>query len=388
MEHSGAVNRRQLLTDLAVVDWANRADRLGDPNLLRLENLDTDIAPHAAVLAATRDALERDASNSYLPFIGNAGLRKAVVAHVGKLCGREYDWDRQCVITAGGLNGILNALLAITDPGDSVLLTDPTYVGLINRVRLAGCEPVFLPLSCGSGSWAVDSAGLQRLERPVKCALLMNPAMLSGAVFTRADWQCVADFCAAQNAWLIYDAAMERILYDGTPYVHPAAIAGLAERTISVGSLSKEFRMIGWRVGWVVGPEPIMRNIAAVCVANVVTPVGIAAAAARTALELPADDFARALAEWQARRDALVAGFPADSGLTLPTGGWSLLQDISRFGLTSAVAAERLFGASIAVTPMAGWGSSRADRYVRYAFSNEPVSRLLEVGKRAKAALS
>ena len=115
------------------------ADAERDPELLRLENLDTDIRPHAAALAATRVVVDDDSANSYLPFPGHERLPRAVADHVARGA-REIDW-RRTLITAGGLNGILNEVLAALEPGDEVVLTDPVYVGLLNRVRVAVAFP-------------------------------------------------------------------------------------------------------------------------------------------------------------------------------------------------------------------------------------------------------
>ena len=107
-------------------------------DFLRLENLDTDIPPDAEAIARTRSAAGEDAANSYLPFVGQDRLRLAAARHVSAMSGVAYDGLRNCVIASGGLSGILNALLATIDVGDEVVVTDPTYVGLLNRIRLAG----------------------------------------------------------------------------------------------------------------------------------------------------------------------------------------------------------------------------------------------------------
>ena len=253
--------------------------------MLRLENLDTDLRPPAAALEATRRAVDEDDANSYLPFLGADVLRRTAAAHVGALAGLEYDWRRSCLITAGGLSGILTTLLALLEPGDAVVTTDPIYVGLLNRIRIAGGAPLLVPYRPELGGWRLDVDALRAArERRPRVVLMMSPSMPSGAVLTRAEWQAVADLCRATDAWLLYDAAMERILYDGAPYLHPASLPGMAERTITVGAVSKEQRMIGWRVGWVVGPPDIVDDIGLVSISNVVCRVGIAQAAAAAAL--------------------------------------------------------------------------------------------------------
>ncbi len=180
---------------------------------------------------------------------------------------------------------------------------------------------------------------------------------------------------------------MERILFDGIEHIHPAALPGMAERTITVGAVSKEYRMIGWRVGWIVAPVSIIDDIGLVNISNVVCPVGIAQDAATRALHTPDSDIAAATAEWQSRRDIILQeldGLP----VVKPEGGWSLLMDVSPFGLTSGEASERLLERSqIAATAMAGWGSERSENFIRFVFSNEPISRLRGLRERVEAAL-
>ena len=132
-----SVSRLQHLTPIGVELMGALADRLNDPAVLRLENLDTDLRPPASAIEFTRRAIDDDAANSYLPFLGSDMLRRAAADLVGRQSGQPYEWETECIITAGGLSGTLNALLATLEPGDEVLMTDPTYCGFINRVRLA-----------------------------------------------------------------------------------------------------------------------------------------------------------------------------------------------------------------------------------------------------------
>ena len=110
-------------------------------------------------IEATRAAAERDDANSYLPFLGTDELRQAVVARLEADTGIAYDWRSQCVISAGGLSGILNALLAMLEPSDEVIISDPAYAGLINRIRLAGGVPRLVPLRVVVGGWRLDLEG-------------------------------------------------------------------------------------------------------------------------------------------------------------------------------------------------------------------------------------
>jgi aspartate/methionine/tyrosine aminotransferase len=363
------------------------ADAAGRRDLLRFENLDTDVPPPKVAVRITAEAARNDDDNSYLPFVGRAGLRRAVAQHVGKLAGIAYD-ESQVLISAGGLSGILNVLLALVDTGDEVVLTDPTYSGLINRVRLAGGVPRLAPLVPAPEGWTLDRDALRRaVSGRTRLLLLMSPAMPSGAVLERDDWRAVAEVADAANLILVYDAAMEHILYDGRRPVHPAAIDGLAERTITVGAASKELRMIGWRVGWIVAPRPFIPDLALVNLSNVVVPVGIAQRAVAAALALPEDDVRSAVAEWERRRDALLdelAGLP----VVKPGGGWSMLLHTAALGLSGAEASRQLFErASVATTPMDGWGERHGAGWLRFVFANEPVERIRGCGQCIRAAL-
>lgn len=375
------------IAPLGVDSVGNRADSADDPALLRLENLDTDIPPPAAALDATRAAITLDSANSYLPFLGSNDLRREAANHVSRASGVSYTWRDSCLITAGGMNGILNTLLATVGPGDEVITADPIYVGILNRIRLAGAEPRFVPYRATPEGCRLDLDALKAAVTPrTRAVVMVSPSMPTGAVLHRAEWEAVAEICRSTQSWLIYDAAMERILYDHSPHIHPASLPGMAERTITIGTASKEFRMIGWRVGWVVGPPEILRAIGSVSFANTVCPVGIAQAGVAAAFHEPEENFRAIVAEWQARRDTLLSEL-ADWPIIRPAGGWSLLLDVSQLHLESRAASDLLLAKSkIAATPMIHWGSPTADRYVRLVFSNEPASRLTGIATRLHTA--
>jgi N-succinyldiaminopimelate aminotransferase len=383
-----SVSRLDYITKIGVEQMGDLADSLRDPDVLRLENLDTDLRPPQSALDFTKQAIDDDDANSYLPFFGLDSMRQAAARLVGRQSGQEYDWRTECVISAGGLAGILNVLLATLEPGDEVLMTDPIYVGLINRVRLAGGVPRFVPLIPSAQGWRLDTGALSRIDPgPVKAALLMSPAMPTGAVLTRDEWHALVDFCRRADCWLIDDSAMERILFDGRPVIHPASFPGMSERVITVGSASKEYRMIGWRVGWVVGPAAIVADVARVSITNVVCQTGIAMGAVATAIDDPDDGIQASVAEWQRRCDTLLDEL-ADFTVIPPHGGWSFLVDVAPLGLDGPAASRRLLErGKIAATPMVNWGSERSGRYVRLVYANEPVERLRGAGRRFRDAL-
>lgn len=382
------VSRIADIPGIGVDKIGNAADAIASKEMLRLENLDTDIAPPKAAVEATLAAIKRDAANSYLPFLGIHALRQAAASRVSATTGVEYDPVSQCIISAGGLSGILNALLAIIEPGDEVIITDPAYAGLINRIRLAGGVPKLVPLIVTIDGWRLDLEALaDAVSDKVRVILTMSPSMPSGIVHTEDEWKAICLAADTADAWIVHDAAMERILFTGLPVIHPASFEGMADRVISVGSVSKEYRMIGWRVGWIVGPKKIMKDIGLVSLTNVVCQVGIGMPGAAAALITKDDGIAAATAEWQARRNCILAemeGLPVVS----PDGGWSLLVDTVALGMSPDDASQKLFqNGAIAATPMTGWGDeTSAGRYLRFVFANEPVSRLSGLRERIRTA--
>ncbi len=388
MRGRNRVKRLDRVPPIGVDAMGAQADAADDPTILRLENLDTDLRPPNSAIEATRQAMDDDAANSYLPFLGQAVLREAVTTHLERLAGHVYHPESECIVTAGGLNGVMVTLNALIDPGDEVVVTDPTYIGMLNRIRIAGGEPVQVPFRWVDHAWQLD---LDRLSAAIsaktRALFIMNPSMPSGACLSDEAWTLIAELCRTHDLWLIYNAAMERILYDNTSYRHPAALEGMRERTITIGSASKELRMIGWRVGWVVGPEAPMRDIGLVSISDVVVPVGIAQSAVAAALAEPAGDVLDAVATWEARRNLIVReleGLP----IRKPAGSWSMLLDAGALGMTGAEASGRLFELGrVAATPMDNWGETHGAQYVRLVFSNEPVERLAGIGERFRRSL-
>lgn len=383
MPRQTRVSRLKQVPGIGVDRMGNAADAAHDSEILRLENLDTDIAPPSIAIEVTRRGVGVDENNSYLPFLGQDSLRQAATQRVSRVAGVEYEWRSECIITAGGMSGIFNCLLAMLEPGDEVIVTDPTYAGIINRIRLAGGITRFVPLISSSHGWRLDLHALEKAASAKTKMILISPGMPTGHVLTQEEWESIARITIKTDAWLLYDAAMERILYDQRPLIHPASFSHMKERTITVGAASKELRMIGWRVGWVVGPQVMMDDIALVSISNVVCQTGICMEGVAAGLNAQDDGLKIAIGIWQERRDVLLREL---EGLPVipPHGGWSLLLDATALGMTSTELTERLFKeAKIATTPMTGWGENAA-KYVRFVFSNEPKERLVGIGDKIK----
>ena len=359
-----------------------------NPDVLRLENLDTDIPPPEEAMEATRAAIGEDEANSWLPFTGRDDLKEAVAAYIERRGGPRYDGRREIVITSGEGDGMLDALFCLTDPGDEVVLTDPTYAGMVNRVRLVGAVPRLVPLQVREGEWRLD---LELLRAAVtdrtRVLFISSPSLPSGWVANDDEWEAVASICRERELWLLYLAWFESVLFDERPVRHPASLPEMRDRTVTVSGPSLEQRMIAWRIGWIVAPGRLANDVSRVQIYNGLVPSGFAQIGTRVALGLPDDHLHAANAECQRRRDQTLRqleGLPA----VRPAGTWSLLLDVATLGFDCAEVSDRLLEQKVAATPMRGWGGDVAERHVRFVFSNEPVERLALLGDRLRAALA
>ncbi|MDQ3778359.1 MAG: pyridoxal phosphate-dependent aminotransferase [Actinomycetota bacterium] len=358
-----------------------------DPEVLRMENLDTDIPPPDAAMAATRAAIGDDEANSWLPFTGRDDLKEAVASYIERRGGPRYDGTREIVITSGEGDAMLDALFCLTDPGDEVVLTDPTYAGMLNRVRLVGAVPRLVALHVADGEWRLDLDLLRAaVTERTRVLFISSPSLPTGWVASDEEWEAVVTLCRERNVWLLYLAWFESVLFDGRSPVHPASFAEMRDRTVTVSGPSLEQRMIAWRVGWVVAPRELVSDVSRVQIYNGLVPSGFAQIGTRVALGLPDDHLHAANAEFQRRRDETLRqlrGLP----VVRPAGTWSLLLDVAALGRDCVDVSDRLLEQKVAATPMRGWGGQVADRYVRFVFSNEPVQRLELLGDRVRAAL-
>jgi N-succinyldiaminopimelate aminotransferase len=359
-----------------------------DPDVLRLENLDTDIPPPEEAMEATRAAIGEDEANSWLPFTGRDDLKEAVAAYIVRRGGPQYDGRREIVITSGEGDAMLDALFCLTDPGDEVVLTDPTYAGMVNRVRLVGAVPRLVPLQVREGEWRLDLDLLRAaVTDRTRVLFISSPSLPTGWVANDDEWEAVASICRERDLWLLYLAWFESVLFDERPVRHPASLPEMRDRTVTVSGPSLEQRMIAWRIGWVVAPGRLANDVSRVQIYNGLVPSGFAQIGTRVALGLPDDHLHEANAECQRRRDETLRqldGLPA----VRPAGTWSLLLDVATLGYDCAEVSDRLLEQKVAATPMRGWGGDVAERHVRFVFSNEPVERLALLGDRLRAALA
>jgi N-succinyldiaminopimelate aminotransferase len=258
-----------------------------DPDVLRMENLDTDVPPPTEAVEATRAAVGTDDANSWLPFTGRDDLKDAVAAFIERRGGPRYDGRREIVITCGEGDAMVDALFCLTDPGDEVVLTDPTYAGMLNRVRLVGAVPRLVPLYVDDGEWRLDLDALRAaVTERTRVVFVNNASFPSGWVASEDEWGAVASICGDQDVRLLYWAGFEGVLFDGRTVQHPAALEGMRDRTVTIGSPTLEQRMIAWRIGWIVAPGGLVDDVSRVHIYNGLVPSGFNQIGTRVALSL------------------------------------------------------------------------------------------------------
>lgn len=375
------------MTRMTMADMADAAD--ARPDAFRLENADSYLVPPDHVLEATRAAVGDDDHNSYLPLRGLAEMRKAVALRFREDFGLEYDPDGEIVISSGAGESLLNALLATIDPGDRVLLTNPTYSGMAQRVRLAGGQQVFCDLRRRDDRWSVELEHLREAARGCRAVLIASPCMPTGTVFTAEETDFLASVAEENDAVLIFNGHAERVVFDGRRVVHPATLPRLRERTIAIGCVSKDYGMPGWRIGWAAAPRRLARALEDTHIFNGIMPSGFAQAGAAAALAGPQGWQRELVATLERNRDALLEELESAPGVSaVPCeGGYYLLANVEGTGLNGVRFCERALAEhDVALTPMQGWGSDDFGAYeVRFIFTNEPEERLREAGRRVAA---
>lgn len=360
----------------------------GDPDILRLENLDIDLPLPPGVVEATREATGKDEYNGFIPFSGRTDFKEAVADHVERRSGVRYDPGSEIVIPPGDAGILLDVLLATTDPGDEVIVTDPTYAGIINRIRLAGGVPRFVPHVVEDGVWRLDLDALPAaVNERTRALMVMGTSFPTGAVLNQAEWEAITGIARERDIHIIYWALMEGFVFGGRPIIHPASFPEMRDRVITVGSVTCEFRMIGWRVGWVVADAETADACGVVHLYNGLLASPFSQAGAAVALRAPQEDFDAQVRELERRADVMMRqleGLPA----VRPEGGWSLLLDAEQMGMDPREASDRLLQHKVAATPMTVWGETVAPRHIRLVFSNEPAERIELLGDRLRRALT
>jgi N-succinyldiaminopimelate aminotransferase len=206
------------------------------------------------VVARAAEALI-SGSNQYAPMPGLPELRRAVADHYRAHQGLEVD-PATVVVTSGATEALAAALMALIEPGDEVLLFQPLYDAYLPLVLRAGGVPRFVRLT--PPDWRITEAALAAAFTPrTKLVVFNNPHNPTSRVFGEDELGLLAQACVANNSIALTDEVWEHVVFDGRRHVPLSSLAGMAERTVKVGSAGKIFSLTGWKVGWVVAPPDL-----------------------------------------------------------------------------------------------------------------------------------
>jgi N-succinyldiaminopimelate aminotransferase len=258
------------------------------------------------------------ADDQYPPGPGRPELREAIAAHVQRFRGLAYAPADEVLVTAGATEALTAALLALLDPGDEVVLFEPMYDSYAAGVAMAGgvTRPVPLhPPADGQGRWTFDAEELRAAVTPRTKLLLVNtPHNPTGKVFTREELATLAALAISSDLLVLTDEVYEHLVFDGTRHISMAALPGMRERTLVVGSAGKTFNVTGWKIGWICGPPPLVTAVRTAKQFLTYVNGGPFQPAVAAGLALPDAYFAGVARDLQYRRDVLVQGL-ADAGL-------------------------------------------------------------------------
>jgi aminotransferase len=321
----------------------------------------------------------------YTSNYGTIELRRALAHHLERLYGLKYDPTEEILITVGASEALDMAVRATLDPGDEVILHEPSYVSYRPAVIFAGGVPVGVNTTLAE-DFAIDPAKIEAAITPRTKAILLNyPCNPTGAVLP-ADVQDEIARIAVRHDLLVYsDEIYDRLVYGGYQMRSMAALPGMRRRTILMGGFSKAYAMTGWRIGYVCAPSEILEGILKVHQYMIMSAATVAQDAALEALKTGEPDVARMLAHYDRRRRIIVDGFN-EIGLTTfePRGAFYAFPQITSTGLTSDQFAEQLIREeSVAVVPGTAFGAA-GEGHVRccYATSEAEIKEaLVRIGR-------
>jgi aspartate aminotransferase len=348
----------------------------------------------------------------YTPASGIPELKAAIVKRALALQGLLYE-PKQAVVSCGAKHVIANALFALVDSGDEVLIPAPFWVSYPSMVRLAGGSPRILYPDGTVVDWDPDAARLPAPETGFKITpaalegaltprtkvmILNAPSNPTGCVYSGDELRALADVLKRHpNVWVISDEIYDALVYTGRARSIAHVAPELADRIIVVNGVSKTFAMTGWRIGWALGPEPVIAAIGNLQSQTTSNPTSIAQMAALAAITGPADSVATMLAAFTRRRVAITDGLNGIPGVNcaLPDGAFYVFPDVraihglpavrSRLGLSgtdphgfsAALAAHLLESARVALVPGAEFGYESHLR-LSFACSDETIRKAVE----------
>ena len=335
---------------------------------------------------AARQAIADDV-NQYAITWGAKRFRDQIAAKYRRTYGLEIDPEREITVCCGSTEGMIASLLAVSNPGDEVVIFEPFYENFGPDTLLCSAHRKFVKLR--PPDWAFDPDELRRaFSARTKAIILNSPGNPTGQVFDRKQLQMIADLAQEFDALVITDEIYEHILYDGAQHIPMMTITGMRERTILINSMSKTYSVTGWRVGWVLAAPEITESIRKV---HDFLTVGAAAPlqeAGVVALGLP-ESYYRELAQHYVERRDWMLQMLERSGFrcTRPQGAYYVMADFSRLSQDDDVTFTRhlIEKIGIAAVPGSSFYSDPQDGagWIRFCFPKK-YDTLKEAEERLK----
>ncbi|KAB2103359.1 putative aminotransferase [Alternaria gaisen] len=228
--------------------------------------------PPKFVLDAAKAALDQVDCNQYSPTKGRPRLKKAIANAYSPFFGRELDPDKEVTITTGANEGMLSAFMGFLEEGDEVIVFEPFFDQYISNIEMPGGKVVYVPLhpprdgatkTTSAAEWSLDMKELEAAITPKTRMIVINsPHNPIGKVFSKEELQAIGDVCVKHNIIILSDEVYDRLYY--VPFTRVATLSPeIAKLTLTVGSGGKNFYATGWRVGWLIGPEHLIKYVSA-----------------------------------------------------------------------------------------------------------------------------
>ncbi|MFM2098029.1 MAG: hypothetical protein RIT06_657 [Chloroflexota bacterium] len=328
----------------------------------------------------------------YTSNYGTSELRAAIATMLKERSGVSYDPATEIIVTIGASEAVDLAIRGTINPGNELILPEPSYVAYLPAVVFAGGVALPIPTRAADG-WRLDPAEVERVAPRAKALFLGYPANPTGATLDEATRAELARIAVAHDLLVISDEIYDRLVYEGPAHRAISAYAGMKERTILIGGFSKSYAMTGWRIGFMCAPAPIIAGLVKIHQYAIMSAPTIAQDAALEALrngEGPLEEMRLAYAR---RRQIVLDGLAA---LGLPTGApkgaFYAFPDISSTGMSDEAFAEGLLMEEhVAVIPGSAFGASgKGHVRICYATSEEKLREaLVRIGRfveKARAA--
>ena len=333
---------------------------------------DPDQEPPEVVIEATVAAL-RQHRTGYAAIVGFPALRGAIAARVAQRSGQPCTADNVAVVP-GAQGGVFCAVQCLAGPGDEIVVAEPIYATYERMVTF--------PLRPETGFHPDLDALAQAITPQTRVIWINSPHNPTGAVLTRAEIEGIAALCRQHDLWLLSDEVYEDLAF-ARPHIGAWSLAGMAERTIVVSSLSKSHALPAFRLGWVVGPPALIRHLANLLLCMTYGSPAFIQDGALAALREDLPEVAALREDYRRRATLMSELLSAAPGCRAipPEGGMFVLLDVRGTGLGAAEFARGLLDRErVAVLPCDGFGPSAAG-HLRIALS-EPEARLREAGSR------